>query len=415
MPRFELGPVKPVSITDLAGYAAGAGDDGEAYSQSVVVRAEHHQLANVLAEKHGTVQLAVESSGVHAYMASPKCLEEDGSVELTKRHLAVNLDKYLAGIDLSGQCMKTGKAYRVSKLLKMAPLADRGFKKSTSKVVQHAADPDQLEDDGKGNMIPRGPGEVIPILKVPQDNPGLIYLAERGFTNLIKAWAMCRMSWCTKENPKSFWKPAKGGFKETSQNRLILFIDQFGVQRGWQGRILDAQRGKAWYHLHPYTNQWVKTHTRASKASEWVEALEPLDIKWKPRKYIFPAGIQRNQCLMGLDAAIAWNHGRDRKLAILVEGPLDMLRFGPPAMATMGKYYSSEQRDLVVQNFNVVVYVADRDAGGDIGRQKVYQQLKDAPVSLHFEDIPGDWKDAGEMPQAAADAFLHERILRWAK
>ena len=54
-------------------------------------------LANRLAYIHGSVRVAIENSGMHLYLASPACLEEDGLIELTKKHLAVNVDKWLRG------------------------------------------------------------------------------------------------------------------------------------------------------------------------------------------------------------------------------------------------------------------------------------------------------------------------------
>ena len=129
---------------------------------------QHRDIASALSAVLGRVRLAREVNGIHAYMASPILLEEDGSRELQKMHLAVNLDKFLdgqPGADLCGCCMKTGRAYRMSWLLNRCPtLAERSIVDKGPKCVQEADLTDQLEDDGHGNMVPKAPGLTQPAL-----------------------------------------------------------------------------------------------------------------------------------------------------------------------------------------------------------------------------------------------------------
>lgn len=69
------------------------------------------KLAEQLANIHGKIRVAREASGLHFYLASPACLEQDGVVELNKLHLAMNVEKYFSSDerDVScAMCMKTG-------------------------------------------------------------------------------------------------------------------------------------------------------------------------------------------------------------------------------------------------------------------------------------------------------------------
>ena len=108
------------------------------------------RLAERLAEKHGTVTIAEEASGIHIHLADPEELINSGPKELQSRHLAINAEKYF-GIgrydvdefptrenkemyakyhaqDKEVPCavsMKTGKTYRVDDLLHMPTLQAR--------------------------------------------------------------------------------------------------------------------------------------------------------------------------------------------------------------------------------------------------------------------------------------------------
>ena len=150
---------------------------------------EVRALAHAMGQIHGDILISSESSGYHLNMASPVLLAQDGRVELSKRHLAVNASRYFGfgdfeklkprSRDKCGLCMKSRRPYRVSELLDMLPLSLRGFPefgdgKITDKVVtRHEI------DDGNGNLIPDHPGIVTPLLQLPPDHPALAYLAAR--------------------------------------------------------------------------------------------------------------------------------------------------------------------------------------------------------------------------------------------
>ena len=52
-------------------------------------------LATALSNVHGHVLIRRERGGLQLYMACPECLQNDGRKELSKKHLAINPERYL--------------------------------------------------------------------------------------------------------------------------------------------------------------------------------------------------------------------------------------------------------------------------------------------------------------------------------
>jgi hypothetical protein len=150
------------------------------------------------------VNIRKEKDGMQLYMVCPECLQKDGKKALLDRKLAVNATRLFGmghyamrvgqySADWSGYCMKQSKGFSVAELRAWAPLKDRGFPDVPQGVTKPA--PGRcLIPDGKGNMIPDHPGEVIPLTELPDDHPAVHYLKSRRFdiqfrANLI---ATCR-------------------------------------------------------------------------------------------------------------------------------------------------------------------------------------------------------------------------------
>jgi len=132
-------------------------------------------LVQRLAELHGGARVAREHGGLHIYIASPVCLINDGKRELNKKHLSINIDRYFKrnqfrsqrgtyDSDLSGLCMKTGKPYRVSELLKLPPVECRNLpdidEADTDIIIQEGREK-YLVMDSVGNFNPRYPGDSV--------------------------------------------------------------------------------------------------------------------------------------------------------------------------------------------------------------------------------------------------------------
>ena len=371
-------------------------------------------LAKALAMKHGDVLVAREARGLHLYMASPIALERDGDIELRKRHLAVNADKYLYlgawakrrgtyNNDLCARCMKYEKPYTVTDLLMMVPLASRGIQATTHDVKVGSVNK-FLVDDGRGNMIPQPPGRVWSLTELPGDHQAIMYLRARRFDpEAIER--QFGAGYCYDENlPRRFYRELPGGMRDTPQGRLIFNIDMEGVRRGWQARLLEMTVGPAHLVWHPYADEWRLLKVKAD--DKWMltpEFTDP-DLAWDPSKYKTGTGTLRNSALMGLDAATAWNKETGHSTIVVCEGPLDAARFGPPAVATLGKSMSHEQARLLRKNARRIVYVPDNDIHGQKAVARVREVL--TGVDLVVLDLPKDVKDAGDMSYDRAAELL---------
>lgn len=386
-------------------------------------------LAEALSRIHGPVIIRNEHSGLHLYMASPACLQIDGKKELYSRHLTVNATKYLRlgefgkrpprkDPDWSAKCHKTDKNYKVSTLLNMKPLAERGIPDVTPAVVVSSTDREAfLIEDENGNRIPDHPGEVITydsdISKTLWNTEltaiaGREYLEARGYS-LDLLHDQFRISVCTIERPEDhttgrFYRRLPGSFRDTPQGRIVFYVDIDGIQQGWQARILERiqkdSNGQSFKeYFHPYKRTWTAVESLSS-SGDWVLCSpfrEEGPLRWKPSKYKTAFGMQRSKCLMGIDAADRWNKKMGTSTAFLTEGPLDAGRIGPPGLSMMGKYLNDGQA-MLLQRYARVVMVADRDKAGTEALERARRVLSGHRTIEFLElELPEGYKDLGDM------------------
>lgn len=397
---------------------------------------EMMNLIHRLADIHGPVKITRESSGIHANIADPDLLEEDGQKEFdyNARHLAINLEKYLGlgswavvgrskskfntysdEMDRkSAMCMKTGKTYRVSDLLRMPPIEKRRLRVvgTVTRDIQGTSANKRLVSDENGNMVPESPGKVTPVNQLPDNHPAVWYLRSRGFDldSLVKQF---NCSYCYEELPESraesrFYRRLGGGVKDTPQGRIILEVRMNGVRCGWQARLIDYTDHENGHYFiwHPYRNAWVCVKARMPDGS-WKAYPEFADSggEFKPSKYKNATGSERNKLLMGFDAAVEFNKDKPRKSCVIVEGPLDAGKIGPPAIAICGKFLSANQALSIEKVFKKILVVADNDsAGRDMlkGVKKALINSKVIPI-----DLPPRVKDAGELTLTQARSLVN--------
>jgi hypothetical protein len=200
--------------------------------------------------------------------------------------------------------------------------------------------------------------------------------------------------------------------KDTPQGRPVFFCDINGVQVGWQARILTQMVGDAELVWHPYKNAWVTI--RAFDGKDW--AMSPgfetaNGLSWKDHaKYKTSPGASRNQILMGVDHAVAWNAEHRPGLApiaVLAEGPLDAARL-PMGVATLGKHLSEAQAEVLRKKFQRFIYVPDNDESGRKALRRVRQVL--ASSTLHVAELPKGFKDIGAMTYEQAELLVKPYI-----
>ena len=383
------------------------------------------RLANLLGSLHGDINISSESGGYHLNMAAPHLLVRDGRAELSAKHLAVNASKYFGFgeyEDLSDRrkdkcalCMKDHRPYRVSELLNYLPLSQRGFPEmGQAKLVDSINERHEI-DDGHGNMIPDHPGAVIPLAKLAPDHAALLYLANRegGPVDIGLMTQMFAASWCESEAPESreigrWYARRHAGWKDTPQGRIIFNGLINGVRRIWQGRYLEHADATSHWIWHPYQRGWFRDAYRSSPQEDWIY-IPPFDqpylngagkeVRWKPAKYVNAFSAQRAEWgILGFDAAVKFNLSRpfSKRFAVLGEGPMDAVRFGPPGVAAIGSYLSMAQAKILASEFPIIVCAQDMDKAGVEARAVAHRMLAAFDVRL-FDIEPLPSKDFGAM------------------
>jgi len=394
---------------------------------------EIQKFAEKISRIHGEVLITRETGGIQLYFASPEALKRDGKKELRGKHCSIGAERYFATgkyTNLKGtydadaqscQCMKYGTKYRVSALLQMPPLKERGITDGGAGFRMQ----DKVRfliQDGKGNEIPPHPGQTVKLSELDPSHPAVEYLTNRNY-DIKQLENQFRACYCLAEWPQSrveniFYRRMPDGWRDTPQGRIILFIDMLGIQQGWQARVIDKtvtiQGCKCKLHWHPYRSQWVHTHTMVNDKWELTQSYQPetmngQDFHFTPSKYRNAMHSERNSLLMGLDAAIAWNKAVGLSSCVLAEGPLDAGRLGPPGVAMLGKYCSEMQAAILGKHFKRVIFVADNDDAGKQAIPRVVDVLS-RKTDLRILKLPESVKDLGEMEQSDAVAFLAPHI-----
>ena len=400
---------------------------------NVVLPREVEMLAGALARIHGHVNIRREKGGLQIMMACPECLQRDGKKELSSRHLAVNAERNLGlgkwamqvgqyNADYSGFCMKhsssTGKGMLVSDLMAMVPLKERGYPDAPLGGITRPAPGKCIIPDDKGNMIPDHPGEVIPLLDLPSNHPAVEYLVNRRF-DITALTVQFRVGYCVKEAPENgavdrYYRRLPCGFRDTPQGRIIFYADVKGVQRGWQARIIERTIGDIKYYLHPYQNDWMPMEQRNSETGKFEpmpHVLKDTTLQWKPQKYKTAFSAERNQMLMGFDAATHWNQlmRLTKKLVIVTEGPGDAGRYGSPGIPLLGKFLSDAQARMLIDHFDCVLYAGQNDeASRQLGNQIEIAMVGRVEYAAIYP--PEGTKDVGDMTTKAAWAIARVAI-----
>lgn len=414
--------------------------------------AEVMSLANELAQIHGPVRIADESSGYHIYIADPELLLQRGERELDVAHglhLAVNAEKYIACFPLTkypnyhgrydvrtnpcpqtqylwdhfgskgrsyscASSMKTKKKYNVDALLRMLPLVRR--RKDFASVKPHVTSgPSRklMEVDEHGVLVPEFVENAIPLYMLDDDHPARVYLEKRGFDpdRLSREFGV---TYCNKAKPEDrsvgrMYGRLPGGVRQCPQGRIILPIMMNGSRMGYQSRLIDKfEDGK--YQVWTDKEEWLVVREMLPDGSvkEHFPPTEWYKDGFSPHKYLNAKGSSRNKLLFGLDQAIEFNKDRPRheKFCVLCEGPLDAAKLGAPAIALLGKNLSAFQAEEIIKNFSVVCTCMDQDAAGG----ECFESIASHLPGRNGVDVtvPDGHKDAGELSYEEAALLMKQ-------
>lgn len=403
-------------------------------------------LARDLAKVHGPVHIASEASGLHVYIADPDLLMTDGPVELSKRHLAINAEKYVAcfpdtkypgyrgrySVDANpceitrniyrrwakqgkampcAQSMKTKKKYDVDTLLQMPPLSVRSsqFANIQAKVITGALRKN-LVQDANGVMVPDWVGETTPLSELEPDHPCIVYLRKRGLNPYILEDEL-GACYCHEAKPEDrsvgrYYSKLPGGMRNCPQGRLIIPIMMRGSRVGYQCRLIDKVENGS-YYVWSDQEQWELIYRMQDDGTIWYRfPTEEGENAFKPHKYINALGSLRNELLLGFDNAIAHNAGRPFKdrYCVLCEGPLDAAKLRAPAIAILGGTLSQAQAKALMGQFGYICTCMDTDAAGQRCLQRINQLIPDR-TGIDVK-VPDGHKDAGELSYAEAAALI---------
>lgn len=381
--------------------------------------AEQKKLVNSLVRIHGggVLRRSAKTDELELQIPDPGLLEEDGDKELFSKHLYVNIDKFTRdGHTKAAHCVKNGTVWSIETLLAMLPIEDRAIGVSRSSVSRKLKSVDTMrhfEYDANGNLVPPGPGKCVPLNRLPEDHPAIWYVRHRGFDPglLVEQFDA---AYCEEENPELFYRKLPGGFKASPQGRIVFYIMQFGVRRGWQARQLDCTDGNRGFMMyHPYAKKWVKVAEKSANGKwETVGEYNGLKTGKSPdtllkQKYIIGPGAEKSGTLMGFDAAIKYNVGKQNPVAGIVEGVLDAARLGPPFCAVMGLTLHANQASLLKNFFHRVYYIPDHDEGDGMKavkfRASVENALENSGVGIGELELPPNVKDAGDLTPEQAE------------
>lgn len=407
------------------------GDESVSVTMDGSVPAEVMALAERLAAIHSCAVIHNGANGIHISIPDPELLETNGAREFTSRHLQINAEKYLGigrydvdvhrtreNVALYNKYRRKGlevpcavsqhsqKNYWVRDLLSnYKPVEERGLalpyipKYSVTGAVTGE---NNLVDDGFGAMVPAWCGDTVPLHELPQDHPAVQYIARRRYNVewVSKAYGLC---YCTKAVPQDrskgvVYSPVTDGLRNTYEGRVIIPVRVDGHVVGYQGRAVELKASNG-------TFVW--------NGASWVivkdaDGNSTLPEGRKLNKYMSAAGMARNRMLFGYDQAAMWNldnamHG-PRSRCVVVEGPLDALRIGPPAVAVLGASMSRVQAAMIAGRFSRVIIAGDNDKAGGEAVGRIMEALKAAGVNMALVDavkVPSG-KDLGDMETKAA-------------
>jgi len=191
------------------------------------------------------------------------------------------------------------------------------------------------------------PGATVPLTDLDPTHPAIQYLADRNFC--VKTLSLVyKVSWC-ESSPREIG----------AQNRIIIPAFSDGKEVGWSGRIL------------------------------------PSDSVTKA-KYRHMPGFQTSRHLYNFDTAKRY------KTVIIVEGMLDCIRVGPPAVAVLGRSISTHNVDRLVsvasRNDIQIVVALDPDISKTDKQSRHHIEVAVSKIKHHYSKVMPLYLTSGSDP-----------------
>jgi hypothetical protein len=175
----------------------------------------------------------------------------------------------------------------------------------------------------RSNYAAEIPGPSTLVGDLLPNHPARNYLESRGF-DPVEISKLYGVRYC-----------ADSARFPKATNRLVMPVWSGGSLVGWQARYIGDR------------DEWKTT-----------------------AKYYSAPGMRKSRALYNLDAEALL----DRRLVVLMEGPTDVWRYGPQAVAAFGKSVSLPQIELLTR-FDTVVILLDGDAQKE--SERIFDRLKE--------------------------------------
>ena len=213
-------------------------------------------------------------------------------------------------------------------------------------------------------IVPRPPGELVPLSSLPDEHQAVLYVKNRGF-DPKELGHKFGFTYCTRGR-----KFAKETYDTT--NTIVVPVIMNNKLVGWQSRLL---------YNPDEIPEWKQP------AMGWKQK-EDGAFK-KPSKYMTMPGMDRERVMFNYDNA------RNSEVVVVTEGVFDVAAVGACAIATFGKNVTQLQADSIATYWNYVVLMLDPDA-------PTFQDQLAAMLGSATKVIPvtiKGYKDAGEAPR----------------
>lgn len=307
-------------------------------------------------DRHGRPRkrLEVVERGEEYFVTCPFCSD-------TRRRLSIN--------HMFGWTGEPGVSYmHLAKCFNdCCPLEGNfGLKRQLYKMIFDDVGPGQQDFDGEKDPVLKGrralrilpdakpPGRVVRIDRYPEDHPAVKYLRKRGF-DPAELYEQHNVCFCEEAKPE--YAMAEG--------RIVVPVREYGRLVGWQGRLIGEPK-----------------------------------FKYIPKFYSMP-GMVKSRHLYNLDEARKYSH------VVVVEGVFDAWRYGPEAVALLGKKASQRQCQLAlaIGKDKPIVCMLDGDAASE--NQALHDVLRRSHPRVVQVGL-ADGLDPGSMPREALRAFAEQ-------
>lgn len=325
------------------------------FGEVKVVNEDEPMVYRLYREPGGITKVEIIESGEHYKICCPVCGDRRFRCYINHRFGTVESDTGRPFRDMVRlfHCFNEESCNRElgDKLERIKPYIGKG-------VVYRHVEPTECH---KGP--PPNPGKCTRMDKLDSEHPAIRYVKDRGF-DPKELGCVYGMSYCWASNVPF------------TQGRIIIPIVQDGKIEGWQARFIrdipdkddlprSRKSGIVQQVIHTGRSFQIQVDDVVYNFPDGSypcvrkgENVTPgTRLALPVPKYYTAPGTPKRRLLYGFDRAKKYN------FVVVTEGPMDVVRLGPPAVAVFGKTLSTLQTKLLINQWLRKAIVLMLDAG----------------------------------------------------